>query len=75
MTELRLSKWRWQQIPDDLRTHIKELTMQYATDWGINMELEYIWCRITPENRFLMDLTSPDTYKLFLEVEAADESI
>lgn len=69
MTELRLSRWRWQQIPDDLRTHIKELTQQYATDWGVNNDFEYIWCRITPENRFLMEITSPGTCGLFLAVE------
>jgi hypothetical protein len=62
MTELRISRYRWEMFSEELQEQFKLNSMYYATDMGYNHEYEYYWLTFSPEQVLLSKLSSPELW-------------
>jgi len=62
MTELRISRYRWEMFSEELQEQFKLNSMYYATDMGYCHEHEYYWLTFSPEQVLLSKLSSPELW-------------
>jgi len=53
MRELRISRNQWEMLDELRQQDIKELSQDFADDFGLEWEYDYYWLRFNDEQFFL----------------------
>ena len=67
--EVRFGLSFFQELDDEVREDIKELSEQYAYDQGYDHYLEHFWLKFTPQAWFMLVCHRPDLIRHFLGLQ------
>jgi hypothetical protein len=64
--EVRFGLQFFQELDDDIRDDIKELSEQYAYDQGFDHNFYYFWLKFTPHSWLMLNCHRPDLVRHFV---------
>ena len=63
--EIRIARYAWDDLQEEQQQAVKQLSQQYAYDFGYDWEFEFFWLRFTPENWLLLNLHDQELISQF----------
>ena len=66
--EIRIGRHIWEDLTEEQQGAVKQLSQQYAYDFGYDWQWEFFWIRFTPENWVMVNVKEPQLIQKFLKV-------